>query len=157
MSSKISDLDKKILNMLQNDFPISTQPYKIMAQRLDIGEDELLQKIKAFKENGIIRRIGGIIDSRNIGYYSTLCACRLPENYIRKAASIINKEKGVTHNYLRDNYYNLWFTLTAPSYNEALQIIEDIQNRIGTNIINMPAKKVFKIKVIFEMGETCDK
>ncbi len=156
MSIQITDLDKKILNILQEDFPVSTRPYKSIAQKLDITEDELLQRTAMMKENGIIRRIGGVINSRKMGYYSTLCACRVPENKIEQVALIINKEKGVTHNYVRDNYYNLWFTLTAPSYDDAVQIIKNIQSAAGVKIISMPAKNIYKLKVTFEMGDKSD-
>ena len=153
MSILLTDLDKRILNILQNDFPISIEPYKDIARKLNIGEEDLLERIREMKENDIIRRIGAVIDSKKMGYYSTLCACRVPEDRITEVARIINAEKGVTHNYIRDHYYNLWFTLTAPSYNEAVNIIANMQRMVGADIIRMPAKKVYKIRVTFEMGE----
>ncbi|HZK01740.1 MAG TPA: hypothetical protein VFC96_02640, partial [Anaerovoracaceae bacterium] len=70
-----------------------------------------------------------------------------------EVAKVINAENGVTHNYIREHYYNLWFTITAPSYKDALDIINNMQRTTCLNIIKMPAKSVYKIRVTFEMGE----
>jgi DNA-binding Lrp family transcriptional regulator len=147
----LDDMDRAILNLLQNDFPLAVQPYLEMAKILGISEDELLSKVAAMKDSGLIRRIGGIIDSRSIGFYSTLCALTVPEPQIEKVAAIINELPGVTHNYLRDHNYNMWFTLTASSNEEALRTMQELEIRLGLNIINMPAQKVFKINVSFDM------
>jgi DNA-binding Lrp family transcriptional regulator len=148
----LSDLDREILDILQNKFPLAVQPYLLMANHLGISEDQLLDRIADMKKSGLIRRIGGIMDSRKLGFHSTLCAVAVPEARIASVAKAINQLQGVTHNYLRDHDYNMWFTLTAPSYEEVLEIIEQLENLLGLKINNMPAQKVYKIKVSFDMG-----
>lgn len=150
---KLDRLDQEILNLLQNEFPLEKRPYAVLARILGISEDELLLLVKRLKEEGIIRRIGGVIDSKKLGFYSTLCACHVEEDKVLEAAKIINEEKGVTHNYVRDDWYNIWFTLTAPSENEAYKVIRDLESKIGTRIESMPAKKVYKIRAVFTAGE----
>lgn len=150
---ELTALDKEILNILQKEFPITVQPYGDIAAKLGIAEGELLQRIKTMKERGVIRRIGGVLDSKSLGFFSTLCACRVPEGRIDEIAAVINREKGVTHNYVRDNYYNVWFTLTAPTKRDAERKIAVIEKTTGIKILNMPALKVYKIEVCFEMGE----
>ncbi len=148
----LDDVDRAILDLLQNDFPLVVQPYLEMANRLKISENELLSRVTEMKDSGLIRRIGGIIDSRNIGFYSTLCALTVPEARIESVAATINQVSGVTHNYLRDHDYNMWFTLTAPSCEAALKTLQELEILLGLKIMNMPAQKVFKIKVSFDMG-----
>ncbi|MDD2585467.1 MAG: AsnC family transcriptional regulator [Syntrophomonadaceae bacterium] len=152
--NKLTWLDKQILNILQKEFPLSEKPYEEIALRLNISENEVLQRIKELKDNGIIRRIGAVMESKKLGFYSTLCACKVPEDRIAKVALVINNEKGVTHNYIRDHYYNLWFTLTVSSAESADKIIKNIEQELHIDIKSMPALKVYKIKVLFEMGET---
>jgi DNA-binding Lrp family transcriptional regulator len=152
----LDDLDRKILDLLQNDFPLAVQPFFVMAEGLSISEDELMSRIAVMKESGLIRRIGGIMDSRNLGYYSTLCAVSVPEIHIEEAAQIINRQSGVTHNYLRDHEYNIWFTLTMSSQEEAMIVLRELETSLGLNIISMPAEKVYKIKVSFNMGSNND-
>ncbi|NLX01825.1 MAG: Lrp/AsnC family transcriptional regulator [Syntrophomonadaceae bacterium] len=151
--NNLDKLDRQLLNLMQNSFPLTTQPYLDMARKLDISEDEVLTRIQAMKQNGIIRRTGAILDSQKMGFYSTLCACRVEAERIDKVATIINAQKGVTHNYVRDHYYNVWFTLTAPSYDEAREILKDIEQNARIKILIMPALKTYKIKVSLNMGE----
>lgn len=138
---------------MQNDFPLSSQPYQELANRLDISEDEVLKRVQILKNKGIIRRIGAILDSRHMGYYSTLCACQVEEERIDEVAKVINSHQGVTHNYVRDHQYNIWFTITAPSHAYAEKMIQDIENNAGIKVLNMPASKMYKIKVSLNMGE----
>lgn len=146
-------LDRQLLNLMQNDFPLTPRPYLDMARKFDISEEEVLNRIQAMKQSGIIRRTGAILDSRKMGFYSTLCACRVEEERIDEVAAIINRQKGVTHNYVRDHYYNIWFTLTALSPDEAIETLKDIEQIAGIKILIMPAIKTYKIKVSLNMGE----
>ncbi len=150
------DIDHKILDILQNDFPLAVQPFAVMADQLSMGEDELITRIGLMKDSGLIRRIGGIMDSRNLGFFSTLCAVTVPEVRIEEVAQIINRQPGVTHNYLRDHDYNMWFTVTMPSQEETLMVLQGLEASLGLNIISMPAEKVYKIKVSFNMGSNND-
>ena len=139
---------------MQNQFPLTTRPYLELARMLNISESEVLKRVQTMKDNGIIRRIGAIFNSRQMGFYSTLCACRVEEEYIDEVTAIINAQKGVTHNYIRDHYYNVWFTLTAPSYEDAMAIIINIEQATGVKILTMPASKMYKIKVSLNMGDS---
>jgi len=153
MNYDISILDRRILNILQTGFPLNEQPYLAMAKQLQIEEAELLERIEHLKEAGIIRRIGAVIESRAMGYYSTLCTCRVEPERADEAAAIINRQPGVTHNYLRDQEYNLWFTLTGESEDKVKAIIDEFESQIGLPILSMPADEVYKIKVALDMSE----
>lgn len=153
MGYEISAKDRTILNMLQNDFPVSERPYRDMAERLNIDEAELIERISLMKESGVIRRIGAIIESRAVGYHSTLCACRVEPSRADDVASRINRQPGVTHNYLRDQEYNLWFTLTTESEQKTREVIAELESQTGLPILSMPTEKVYKIKVALDMGE----
>lgn len=95
------------------------------------------------------------MDTRSLGYYSTLCTAMVPDSRVDEAAEAINRLPGVTHNYLRDHDYNLWFTLTVPTREEADRILTELESELGVEIVSMPAEKVFKIRVNFDM-ETND-
>jgi len=145
-------IDIKILDILQNDFPLVERPFQALAGKLGISEAEVLERIAAMKASGLIRRIGGIFDSGRMGYYSTLCAVEVPRERIVAVGQLINRLPGVTHNYLRDHAYNMWFTLTAASPEKAASILAELEKEIGLPVTSMPTQKVYKIKVSFEVG-----
>lgn len=150
----LDSLDRKILNIMQNDFPLSPHPYLDLAVMLNISEAEVLERIRRMKDSGVIRRTGAILDSRQMGYYSTLCACQVEAGRIDETARVINAYKGITHNYVRDHQYNIWFTLTAPSYKDALTIMQNIEQSAGVKVLSMPALKLYKIRVSLNMGDS---
>jgi len=148
----LDDIDKAILNRIQSDFPITSQPYLAVATELGITEQDVLERISRLKKEGIIRRIGGNFVPDKLGYVSTLCAARVPEDKIEQFAEIVNRYPGVTHNYRRDNSFNIWFTFIAPSMQEIEQNLEEISEKTGiSEILNLPATRVFKIRAQFQV------
>ncbi len=150
--SVIDDKDRKILNHIQVDFPIDSRPYKILAQKLDLDEDELIKRIRRMKNKLLIRRIGGNFSPDRLGYHSTLCAASVPEDKIALFTKTVNSFSGVTHNYKRDHEFNIWFTFIAPSVEIIKSNLEKIQKitRVDT-ILNLPATRVFKISANFKV------
>ena len=108
--------------------------------------------MKRLKAEGVIRRIGGNFNSRKLNFTSTLCAARVPEDKIDKFVEVVNGYKGVTHNYLRKNDYNIWFTFIAPDRTYIDNALKEISESTGvTEVLNLPAVRMFKIKVDFEV------
>jgi DNA-binding Lrp family transcriptional regulator len=148
----IDNTNKKILNNIQVDFPISSRPYKIIADRLGILEDELIQRVIQMKEDMLIRRIGGNFSPDKLGYYSTLCAAKVPEARLKLFTKTVNSYSGVTHNYKRDHQFNVWFTFIAPSIEIIEKSLKEISQKTGVEtILNLPATKVFKISANFKL------
>ncbi len=148
----MDDTDRKILNRIQSNFPITSRPYLTIAAELDLEESEIIHRLQQLKEKGIIRRIGGNFFPEKLGFVSTLCAAKVPEDKIDAFAEAVNRYPGVTHNYQRDNSFNIWFTFIAPSMEEIEEKLEEISRNTGIeDIINLPATKVFKIKAHFDL------
>jgi DNA-binding Lrp family transcriptional regulator len=149
---KLDTIDKAILNRIQSDFPIEPRPYEVIARELGLTEQQVVQRVRDLKAAGIIRRIGGNFVPHKVGFVSTLCAAKVPEDQIDAFAAVVNKYAGVTHNYQRENTFNIWFTFIAPSREEIAQNLERISRETGvTTILNLPATKVFKIKAQFDV------
>lgn len=149
---KIDTIDRRILNIIQNDFPVSSSPFVIIAEQTGISEDEALERVKRLKERGIIRRIGAVFDLRKLGFTSTLCAARVPEEKVASFVSFVNDLKGVTHNYRRAGDYNIWFTLIAASEEELTRVLNEITAATEiSDIMSMKATRVFKINAAFPL------
>jgi DNA-binding Lrp family transcriptional regulator len=146
----MDEIDKKILNILQKEFPLEEQPFLIVGQRCGISEDETIDRIKRMKEEGIIRRIGAVFDGTKLGRVSTLCAARVPEEKISSFVAVVNANKNVTHNYRRDHEYNIWFTVSAADTKELEKFLAELKQKTGiTDILDMRAVRTFKIDASF--------
>ncbi len=141
-----------LLYMIQNEFPLHERPFGILADRLNTTEEKVVDEISMLKEEGIIRQTSAIFDTKRLGYRSSLVAFKITGNDsdIEKAAEIINTHPGVSHNYLRNHEYNLWFTIAvAPDSKMGLEAtVERLSNLTSaTDSIILPTKKMFKISV----------
>ena len=148
----LDDIDRKILNRIQSDFPIDRRPYRVIANDVGLEEEEVLQRVSTLKNAGIIRRIGGNFAPEKLGFASTLCAARVPQDKMEVFTRTVNRFPGVTHNYQRDNAYNVWFTFIAPSPEDIDANLEQITRETGVHdILNLPATQVYKIKAHFKL------
>jgi len=131
---------------------VVAEPFKVVAERMGITEDEVLERISRLKKEGIIRRIGAVFDSKKMGFVSTLCAARVPEDTLKDFVQVVNSYPGVTHNYRRSHEYNVWFTFIAPDEGTLEKSLAEIRDRTGiADIISMSAVRTFKIDASFEL------
>ena len=148
----MDEIDKKILNILQKEFPLEEQPFLVVCQRCGISEDETIRRVQKMKEDGIIRRIGAVFDGAKLGRVSTLCAARVPEEKIESFIQIVNANKNVTHNYRRDHEYNIWFTVSAVTAEELEAFLKEVKEKTGImDILDMRAVRTFKINASFDL------
>lgn len=147
----LDEVDKRLLSVIQSGFPLEPRPYAVIGAQLGIGEDEALGRVRALREKKIIRRLGANFQSAKLGFRSTLCAAKVPEEKLESFIAEVNKRPGVTHNYLRNNAYNVWFTVIAPSWEVTLRELAEITEATGVEILNLPATRLYKIKVDFQL------
>lgn len=149
----MDNIDKKLLNLVQNGLPVEPRPFLTIGEKLGITEEEVICRLEKLKRETFIRRIGGIFDSKKLGYVSTLCAISVPEERIEDVSKIINEYEEVTHNYIRNHHYNMWFTIIAQSKEKIDEVIKDIKSKAEINrIINLPSVKLFKIRATFHIN-----
>lgn len=146
-----NETDRKLLEILQGDFPIVEKPWKEIGAKLCLSENEVISRLKLFHESGIIQKIGPVLDGRKIGLaVATLVAMKVPKNKIDSVARIINEYTSVSHNYEREHEYNIWFTITASNIEQLTSILEEIQQKTGIkqeDVLNLPTVNRFKINV----------
>jgi siroheme decarboxylase len=153
-AAPLDDLDKRLLNLMQGRFPIALRPYESVAKEAGIEEAEVIARVKRLLDERIIRQVTPIFDTRALGYSSMLVAAKVdPENPWR-AANIINAHPGVSHNYLRNHDFNIWFTIaTEPDSPLGLDgTLEALANEAGAESVRqLPTLKLFKIRMDLEM------
>jgi DNA-binding Lrp family transcriptional regulator len=146
----MDERDKELLNLIQADFPVEPHPYRVLGEKLDMTEKEVLDRIASLRNEGIIRRMGASINSRRVGYVSTLLAAEVPQDKFDAFVQTVNSCPGVTHNYERKHKYNVWFTLIAPSLEEKERTIQELSDSTSVPILELPARRIFKIRVDFK-------
>jgi len=152
----MDDTDRRLLDIIQSDYPVTHRPYAEVGRQLGIGEDEALERVRALKGSGVIRRMGASFSSRHLGWHSTLCAARVPKDRLDDFVAAVNAHDGVTHNYLRDHEINVWFTYIGPGREAVRSALAEIEAATGIEVLYLPATKLFKIKVDFKMNDNGD-
>ncbi|MBF8267833.1 MAG: Lrp/AsnC family transcriptional regulator [Dehalococcoidia bacterium] len=152
VASQMDLTDRSLLNIVQSSFPLVEEPYRELGSRLEIPEAEVIERLKRLKNLHLLRQISAIFDTRRLGYKSTLVAMRYPPEQLDRSAKEINRHPGVSHNYARDGYFNLWFTLAVAPSESLEETIEEMARRTGAEAFRLlPTLRLFKIGVNFDM------
>lgn len=149
-------LDSQILQELQYDFPIRERPYEVIADRLRISQAELWERAQRMLGEGVIRRMGASFDSNKLGFRSTLAAVSVVPELVDRADEIISKFAEVTHSYLRNNAFNIWFTIITIDEKRIEDILEQIRTSLSldkSQILNLPVKRLFKLDARFKVSQ----
>lgn len=151
----MDELDYRILQALQNDFPLSPRPYEAISDKLKIPCEQLLARLQSLMTDGVIRRIGASLDSRKLGFCSTLAAISVEDSIVEQASAIIKGYPEITHSYLRSDHFNIWFTIIASGNDRISNIIKEIQSALSlesSQILNLPVKRLFKLNACFNIS-----
>lgn len=149
----MDDLDRRILDELQQDFPLEARPYEVLAARLGIEAELLWRRVETLLDRGVIRRLGASLDSRRLGFRSALAAVRVAPALVDRAAQTIGRYPEVTHSYLRDHEFNLWFTIIAVEEQRIETILREIRTELSldpSDVLNLPRKQTFKLDARFK-------
>ncbi len=147
----LSPLDRRLLDVLQEELPLTPRPFAVLGERLGISEEEVLARLKALKQAGILRHLGASLNSRRLGYVTTLCAVEAPREKAEEIARKIASRPEVTHCYLRRHRLNIWFTLVAQDFQTVDQILTDIAQETGLTPRHFPATRMFKLRATFRL------
>jgi DNA-binding Lrp family transcriptional regulator len=150
----LDELDKKLLNLMQGKFPLEPRPYASVAREAGVAEDEVLRRVQHLLDERIIRQVTPIFDTRALGYASMLVAAKVDPENPHRAAKVINAHPGVSHNYLRNHDFNIWFTIaTEPDSKLGLEGTLDVlaAEAGAESVRQLPTLKMFKIRMDLEM------
>ena len=142
-------LDRKILEIIQDGFPLEERPYAVLGRRLGVSEEDAFEYVENLRKSGVIRRLGGIYDSRRLGYISRLCAGVVPEGNLDGFAAAADKITAITHNYIRSHAYNVWFTVIARSEAEIQETVRGLEAETALHDAHvLSASRLFKINTV---------
>ena len=148
----MDEIDLKLLAAVQEGFPVSPRPFRDLGRALGLEEDEVISRLAMLQKEGLVRRIGPILDLRRMGRSGILAALAVPLDRADGVAEVVSLYPEVSHNYLRpdDSGYNLWFTVSGTE--ERIQdILQEIRAKTGLKMLVLPTLKIFKIGVKFDI------
>jgi DNA-binding Lrp family transcriptional regulator len=153
----LDDFDRRLLNEMQGSFPIEPRPYAAVARALGVEEDRVITRVQQLIDDRIIRQVTPIYDTRALGYGSMLVAARVDPEHPWRAAKIVNSHPGVSHNYLRNHAFNMWFTIAVEEDSKlglqgTLDVLQELTG--AESIRQLPTLKLFKIRMDLEMAGT---
>jgi len=148
----VDEVDLKLLALVQDGFPISSRPFRDLGLALGLEEDEVISRLDELQKEGLVRRIGPILDLRRLGRSGILAALAVPLDEVDGVAAMVSLYPEVSHNYLRpnDSGYNLWFTVSGTE-KRIQDILQEIQAKTGRKMLVLPTLRIFKIGVKFDI------
>jgi DNA-binding Lrp family transcriptional regulator len=154
----LDELDRRLLNLMQGSFPIATRPYEEVAVAAGCSTAETLARVRRLLDERIIRQVTPIYDTRALGYASMLVAAKVDPEHPWRAARIVNSHPGVSHNYLRNHEFNMWFTIAVERESRlgldgTLDVLAELTG--AESMRQLPTLRLFKIRMDLEMeGDT---
>lgn len=143
-------LDQRLLNEFQQDFPLDSRPYAVLGERLGIGEDEVMDRLARLSRGGSISRVGAVFRPHAVGG-STLAAMAVPEDRLEAVAELVSAFPEVNHNYQREHRLNLWFVVTASSKARVAEVLAEISQSAGLQVLDLPLLEHFHIDLGFDL------
>ncbi len=149
----LSQLEKRLLDEFQRDFPLSPRPYAEIAARLDTDEETVISALARLTEGKFISRIGAVVTPHRAGW-STLAAMSVPPERLDRVADLISARTEVNHNYEREHPYNLWFVVTGRDRRHVEEVLDEIQRDAGLPALNLPMKESYRLNLGFPLKWT---
>ncbi|MDE9451585.1 AsnC family transcriptional regulator [Aliiroseovarius sp. Z3] len=141
----LDDIDRALVNALQDDLPLDHRPFAPLAEKLGLTEEALLDRVKALRESGVLTRFGPFFDAAAIGGAFCLCAMNVPADRFDAVNDMVNAHPEVAHNYERDHKLNMWFVLACETADSIHDIADRIEDETGLPVLRFPKLQEFYI------------
>lgn len=143
----MDDTDRQILNTMQGEFPLCDRPFRVMAERLGLGEEELIARIARMRSEGILTRFGPLYHADRMGGRFTLAAMSVPTEDFERVATVVNALSEVAHNYEREHALNMWFVIATETPAQTPEVIARIEAETGYPVYPMPKEKEYFVEL----------
>lgn len=152
-AAELDATTRRLLDLMQDHFPLVERPYEALGEQLGISEQEALRLLGQARNTGVIRQICAIYDSRALGYSSALVAMHIQPEHLERAVRVLNAHPGVSHNYLRNHEFNVWFTIAMPPGTDLSEVVQRLHELARAESTRpMPTLHLFKIAVSLDMS-----
>ena len=146
----LSDIDRALINRLQDGFPICEQPYQIVAEELGLDEPDLIERIQQLLDDNVLTRFGPMYHAGQMGGAFSLAAMRIPCERFDEMVKVVNQFPEIAHNYEREHELNMWFVIATETPEGVADVIGQIESATGYRVYNMPKEEEFYVNLRFK-------
>jgi DNA-binding Lrp family transcriptional regulator len=150
LGAPLDDTDRRIINALQGDFPLVRRPFAAVGQRLELGENEIIERLKRLLETRVLTRFGPMFQIERMGGAFCLCAMRVPEADFARVADAVNAFAEVAHNYRREHDFNMWFVLATEHPQGIADTAARIEAATGLPVFLFPKEQEYFVEMKLE-------
>ncbi len=143
MSYELSDLDRQLINRLQDDLPLASHPFAAVGEELGLSEQDVIDRVRRLRDDGILTRFGPFFDAEALGGAFCLCAMAVPKDRFEEVLTKVNAHVEVAHNYERDHRLNMWFVLATETRRDIIRTAEEIKRDTGLQVLLFPKEREF--------------
>ncbi len=132
----ITDLEKKVIALLQTDIPVVQRPFRQMAEKIGITEEQFLDVLTSLNQRGIIRRFGATLKHQKSGFKANaMVAWNVDEARVEQVGTVMAQFDEISHCYHRNPApgwpYNLYTMVHAATESECRSLVEKIAATVG--------------------------
>ena len=149
----MDELEKRMIDSFQRGLPLVERPFAAIAEKLGVGEDDVLEALKVLKENGTLSRVGAVFKPNTVGH-STLAAMAIDQDRLEEVAAIVSGFDEVNHNYEREHRLNLWFVVASAEDGGVERVLESIEKMTGIKVLNLPMLEDYHLDLGFDLKWT---
>jgi siroheme decarboxylase len=149
----MDELEKRMIDSFQRGLPLVERPFAAIAEKLGVGEDDVLEALKVLKENGTLSRVGAVFKPNTVGH-STLAAMAIDQDRLEEVAAIVSGFDEVNHNYEREHRLNLWFVVASAEDGGVERVLESIEKMTGIKVLNLPMLEDYHLDLGFDLQWT---
>ncbi len=146
----MDDLDRRIVNTLQDGFPVCERPFRAAAAELGTTEEELIARVDRLLDEGMLTRFGPLFQIERMGGAFTLAAMEVPAERFDEVAGIVNLLPEVAHNYAREHALNMWFVLATEDPEDTAAAVRAIERRTGLEVLLFPKGREYFVELKLE-------
>lgn len=151
MIVQLDSTDRRLVNLLQRGFPLSSRPYLEVARWLGTDEEDVIRRLRRLLDEGALTRLGAILSAPQMGGERTLAAMTVPPNRLEEVIAAINRHPEVSHNYERAHHYNLWFVISSEEPDAVARVIGEIEAETGLPVLNLPTLEEYRVEFYYEL------
>ncbi len=144
-TSRLDEIDRRIVNRLQIGLPICDEPYREVAEELGLVERELIERLEALIDDRVLTRFGPLYDAERLGGALSLCAMKVPEEAFERVAEQVNGFPEVAHNYRREHAFNMWFVVATETPERKDEVLRRIEQSTGYRVFDLPKEKEYYV------------